>query len=198
MIIYGASGHGKVICDIIKCNSSQEKIVFVDDAQKGNYFYNHPVFLTKDYDMHQDQLIIAIGNNLIRRKVASRYINFGQAIHPTAVLSKTVSLSPGTVIMANVSCNADTQIGEHVILNTSCSIDHDCEIHDFAHISPNVSLAGNVKVGTGSHIGIGATVIQGIKIGNFATIGAGTVVINDIPDGATAVGIPAKIIKFNK
>lgn len=58
------------------------------------------------------------------------------------------------------------------------------------------ALAGNVIVGEGTHLGIGACVIQGIRIGKWCTIGAGTVIIKDIPDGATVVGNPGKIIKI--
>jgi acetyltransferase EpsM len=58
-------------------------------------------------------------------------------------------------------------------------------------------LAGKVFVGEGAHLGIGAIIIQGVKIGKFATIGADAVVTQDIPDHCTAVGIPAKPIKFH-
>ena len=57
-------------------------------------------------------------------------------------------------------------------------------------------MAGHVEVGEGSHIGIGVSIIQGIKIGKWCTIGAGTVIIKDVPDGATVVGNPGKIIKI--
>jgi acetyltransferase EpsM len=53
-------------------------------------------------------------------------------------------------------------------------------------------------VGEGSNIGIGASVIQGVSIGKWVVVGAGTVIIDDIPDYAVVVGIPGKIIKFNK
>lgn len=69
-------------------------------------------------------------------------------------------------------------------------------ISDYVHISPNVSLAGNVEVGEGTHIGIGASIIQGIKIVKWCTIGAGAVIIKDVPDCATVVGNPGKIIKI--
>ena len=93
--------------------------------------------------------------------------------------------------------NADATIGNHVIINTAALIEHDCTIDDFAHISPKVTLSGNVKIGTGTHVGSGAIVIPGIKIGKWCTIGAGAVFINDIPDGATVIGNPGKIIKYN-
>jgi acetyltransferase EpsM len=69
---------------------------------------------------------------------------------------------------------------------------------DFVHISPGASLAGNVSVGEGTHIGIGSSIIQGVSIGKWVTIGAGTVIISDVPDHAVVVGVPGKIIKYNK
>lgn len=194
MIIYGASGHGKVICDILK-KLKLDNIIFIDDADKGNSFYNFPLFKTDNYQIQNEKLIIAIGNNSIRKKISLKYQYFGKAIHPSAEISESCQIGEGTVVMANVTCNADSKIGRHVILNTSCSVDHDCNIGDFVHISPNVSLAGNVKIGEGTHIGIGASVIQGINIGKSVTVGAGAVIIKDIPDGATVVGVPGKIIK---
>lgn len=49
-------------------------------------------------------------------------------------------------------------------------------------------------IGNNCYIGAKATIIGDIKIGNNVKIGAGAVVISDIPDGATAVGVPAKYI----
>ncbi|NLB74776.1 MAG: acetyltransferase, partial [Firmicutes bacterium] len=45
--------------------------------------------------------------------------------------------------------NAGTVVGQHAILNTGCTIDHDCKIGSYAHISPGVNLAGGVTVGEG-------------------------------------------------
>ena len=96
--------------------------------------------------------------------------------------------------MAGVAIEADTLIGKHCIINTFSSINHECRIGDFVHISPNATLCGGVEVGEGSWIGAGAVVIQGIKIGKNCMIGAGAVVIRDVPDGTTVAGNPAKRI----
>jgi len=81
-----------------------------------------------------------------------------------------------------------------MILNTLSSVDHDCQLGDFVHISPGAHIAGEVQIGDGSWIGIGASVIEGIKIGRNCIIGAGAAVIADVPDGVTVVGVPAKPI----
>lgn len=197
MILYGASGHGKVILEILESNNDTDIRVW-DDADKPD-MWQYPVErpLPPGTEM-PGKMVISIGVNATRQKVAARFqgsIEFGTAIHADAYLSKRATVGEGTVVMAGVRVNPDTRIGKHCIINTCASIDHDCVLEDFVHISPNATLSGNVTVGEGTHIGAGAAVIQGIKIGKWCTIGAGSAVIRDIPDYSTAVGCPAKVIK---
>lgn len=194
MILYGASGHGKVILDILE-SMNEPAIEIWDDADK-EPVWEYPVHKPKSAGA--DKMVIGIGVNATRKKIAELLTGtfiFGKAVHATAYISPRASIGEGTVVMAGVTVNPDVQIGKHCIINTSCSIDHDCNIGDYAHVSPNATLSGDVHVGEGTHIGSGASVIQGIRIGKWCTIGAGTVVIKDIPDFATAVGNPARIIK---
>jgi len=97
-------------------------------------------------------------------------------------------------VVGGVVVNADAQIGRGVILNTGCSVDHDCILQDFVHISPGARLAGNVRVGAGSWIGIGAVVREGVRIGSDVMVGAGATVINDIPDNTRVAGVPARAL----
>ncbi len=194
MILYGASGHGKVILDILE-SIHEPAIEIWDDADK-DPLWEYPV--KKPADAISDKVVIGIGVNATRKKIAERLagtVTFGTPVHATAYISQRATIGEGTVVMAGVTVNPDVRIGKHCIINTSCSIDHDCVIGDYAHISPNATLSGDVYVGEGTHIGSGASVIQGIRIGKWCTIGAGTVVIKDIPDYTTAVGNPARIIK---
>ena len=97
--------------------------------------------------------------------------------------------------MQGAIIQSDSIIGKHCIINSGASVDHECQIEDFVHISPHATLCGNVHVGEGSWIGAGATIIPGIKIGNWCTIGAGATVINDVEDNSIVAGTPAKSIK---
>ncbi|GFE68734.1 serine O-acetyltransferase [Chroococcus sp. FPU101] len=73
-------------------------------------------------------------------------------------------------------------------------------IHPSAVIGSNclilqqVTIVGDVQIGGHVDIGAGAKIIRPIKIGNHAKIGANAVVLSNVPEGATAVGIPARII----
>lgn len=191
--IIGASGHAKVVLEIIQKSGLLIDQIFDADNNRENfmgYKVNH------DFSSIKTNTIVAIGNNKIRKSIVEQYqLQIDAIIHPASNISSYCNIGKGTVVMPGVSINADAVIGNHCILNTNCSIDHDCEIQDFVHISPNASLAGNVSVGEGTHIGIGACIIQGIKIGSNCIIGAGSVVIRDIPDNSMLVGNPGKIIK---
>lgn len=200
MYLYGASGHCKVIIDVITESGKSEIKGILDDNPKLDMIFNIPVFNTKMFETFSDkQLIIAVGDNRTRKKIVENISAIYKiGIHPKSIVSCYAKIDEGTVVMAGAILNPDAIIGKHCIINTAAVIEHDCKLDDFVHISPNAALAGGVAVGEGTHIGIGATVIQGIKIGKWVTIGAGTVVINDVPDYAVVVGNPGKIIKYNK
>lgn len=195
MILFGASGHSKVVLDILISKGLKVNAI-VDDHPKMEEIFGVAVIKTVGLTIN-DTAIICIGNNKIRKTISEKYnFEYVTAIHPNAVVSQFSKIGCGTVIMANAVVNPDVLIGKHCIINTGAVIEHECILEDYVHISPNASLAGNVSVGQGSHIGIGAAIIQGMKIGRWATIGAGTVVIKNVPDFATVVGNPGKIIKI--
>ena len=190
MILYGASGHAKVIIDILEANG--EKIDFiVDDNPELTDLLGYEVRRnTGEYD----ETIISIGSGEIRKKVAEsikvgRYLT---AVHPSAVVSPRATLGDGTVVMQGAIVQSCANVGEHCIVNTGASVDHDCEIGDFVHVAPHATVLGGVKVGDGSWIGAGAVVKQYIIIGKNCMIGAGAVVLRDVPDGATVVGVPGR------
>lgn len=197
MILIGASGHAKVIIDILE-KSGQSIDFLVNNNENIKQLCGIPVIHQDEYkaEEQQHELILSIGENQLRKRLATFFpTRFGKAIHPGAILASNVAIGEGTVVMAGAVVNSSTRIGRHCIINTVASIDHDCQIGDYAHISPNATLCGTVSVGEGTQVGAGATVIPNVNIGSWAMIGAGAVVISDIPDHAVAVGNPARIIK---
>ncbi len=192
MYLYGASGHGKVIKEILEANNIKVD-GFVDDNFDVKNFAGLPVFHSLD---GVDEIIVSIGVNAVRKKVVDKIIaRFATpAIHEKAIVSPSVRIGEGSVIMGGAVVNADVKIGKHCIVNTGASVDHECILADFVHIAPHASLCGQVEVGEGTLIGVGASVIPCVKIGKWCTIGAGAAIIEDVPDGATVVGVPGRII----
>lgn len=190
--IYGASGHGLVVADIARACGYND-IIFIDDGDN-----KYPTF-DNIKELNHIPIAFGIGSNCIRAKLFEKVQKCGfeivSLIHPSSIISSSVTIGKGTVVMPNVVVNAKATIGDGVILNTSCVVEHECIIDDFVHISPNVALAGDVKVGKYTHIGISSNVIQGIIIGNNTVIGAGSTVVKNISDFKKAYGNPCREIE---
>jgi len=193
MNLYGASGHAKVIIDILE--NQKKKIEFVyDDNENINELLGFPVLHTHDIE---SPIIISIGNNLIRKRIANVLkVDFGTAIHTSCLISSYSTIDAGSVIMHGAIVQSGVKIGKHCIVNTAATVDHDCILEDFVHISPNATLCGNVYVGEGTQIGAGSVVIPGIKIGKWCVIAAGSVVTKNLPDKVLAAGNRCEIIKI--
>lgn len=204
VVIIGASGHGKVIADIIE-KTGDTVYGFLDDDEtkldenivKGYKVIGKVSDCKKLSSERPDlQFIIGIGNNKIRKQISQQYdIPYYTAIHPTAIMGIETSIKEGTVIMPSACINACANIGKHCIINTGAIIEHDNKIENYVHISPNAVLAGTVNVGELTHIGVGATVRNNIEIAPNCTIGAGAVVVKNIEEAGTYVGVPAKLLK---
>lgn len=113
----------------------------------------------------------------------------------------SISIGTSTVIhprcqlMANV---APIQIGSGVAIAPNCAI------YSYDHgVAPDEEIMrlplqskGPVIIGDGAWLGFGVIVLSGVRIGKGAVIGAGSVVVHDVPDGAIAVGVPARVVKM--
>lgn len=208
VLVIGASGHAKVIIDIIELQNKYEIVGLIDSFKEiGKTIYDYKVLgtekdlpkLIEAHNIHGG--IIAIGDNWTRMNIYNEIaahtsnFNFIKAIHPSAVIGKNVSIGPGTAIMAGVVVNSDAKIGKQCIVNTKSSVGHDTVLKDFSSVAPGVSIGGDVKLGKCSAISLGANVIERVKIGKHTVIGAGALVNKDIASNKIAYGIPAKETK---
>lgn len=201
IVIIGASGHGKVVADIARLNGYQEIIFLDDDSNKKKCGLYKIVGTSNDVSKYNEKydFFVAIGNNEIREKIASKLnnleIDLVSLIHPNAIIDSTASIDLGTVIMANVVINTEVKIGKGCIINTAATVDHDCFVGDYVHISPGAHIAGTVEIGKSSWIGIGVSVINNVAICKQCVIGAGSVVVENLIESGTYIGAPAKRIK---
>jgi sugar O-acyltransferase (sialic acid O-acetyltransferase NeuD family) len=206
--VVGASGHAKVIIDIVE-RQGRHKIAGIIDTFKarGTTLMGYHVIGPEDClpgMLAAGEItggIIAIGHNWVRCQMAQRIrervpdFAFINAIHPSARIAREVALGQGIAIMAGVSVNPGTQIGDFCFLNTNSSVDHDNTLGEFSCLQPNAATGGNVGIGAFSAISLGANVIHGVTIGSHAVVGAGATVLSDIPDFAVAYGTPCRVIR---
>lgn len=204
LVIFGASGHAKVVVDVVEKQGLYRIAFMADDDQSltGLNVMGYTVvggrnsLIERSAAAKVRRAIVAIGHNAHRMAVAewltSRGFRLVSAVHPSARLAREVTVAENTVIMAGAVVNPGAVIGRSVIVNTGAIIDHDCRISDGVHIGPGCSLCGSVRVGRGSLVGAGSTIIPGISVGRESVLGAGSVVVSDIPENSRAKGSPCK------
>lgn len=190
--IIGASGHGKVIADIAKKNGYSE-ISFFDDNENIHQCGSYPVTgKSAEARTFDGDIIVGIGNAEIRKKIQEMIPveKLVTLIHPNAVIAEDVVIGAGTVVMAGAVINSGVQIGMGCIINTCASVDHDCILGDYVHISVGAHVAGTVCIKDNTWIGIGAVISNNVNVCNNCMIGAGAVVIRDILECGIYVGVP--------
>jgi serine O-acetyltransferase len=101
-----------------------------------------------------------------------------------AIIGRNADIWPGFVIMHSLC----------IVINTNVRAGKNFTIQH--GVTLGTANEGNPVIGDNVFIGAGAKVLGGVKIGNDARIGANAVVVKDVPDGGTAVGVPAKIVRI--
>lgn len=200
--ILGAGGHAQVIADALRSSPSTTKtpLIFLDDDPHihGTERLGIPIVgaISGLSTFPHRGVVIAIGNNRIRRKIAQRLDSEGETfvtvIHPRATIARDVVLGAGTVVFAHAVVNTGSEIGAHVILNTGSTVDHHNHLANYVHVAPGAHTGGDVTLGEGAFIGIGAIVMPQRTVGSWATVGAGAVVHQNVSINSTVVGVPAR------
>lgn len=214
LLVWGAGGHGRVVADLVR--SLDHELVGYADADASRLGTEAEPggarVIASEEELRRalldgsilpggaDAVVPALGRNSLRLTSVLALAERAAAalVHPTAVVSPSATLDSGTVVFAGAVVNAGAAAGRGTIVNTGAIVEHDCVLGEAVHLSPGAVLGGGVRVGPGSWIGAGATVIHGITVGGDAIVGAGAVVIRDVPDGATVVGNPARILSAER
>jgi len=195
--ILGAGGHAKVVVALAQALGIRIAGIYANDKGVPLLEDVPTLPLSRVPDLPSTHGVIAIGSNAARQRIAASFqqLTWARLIHPTAWISPDVKVGAGTVVMAGVIIQPGTQLGTHVIVNTSSSVDHDCKLNDFVHVAPGCHLAGNVSLADGVFAGISSAFIPGTQVGAWSVVGAGSVVTRSLAANTTSVGVPAKVIK---
>ena len=210
LIIIGASGFGREVAWLVErineYSPTWNLLGFIDDNEsiQNTQINGYNVLgKTEDSDRFPDAYYIcAVGASKTREAIIKRIkeknprIKFGTLIDPSVKISELVTIEEGSIICADTIATVNIRIGSHVIINIDCTIGHDAVLEDFVTLYPSVNVSGTTHIGRCTELGTGLQIIQGKNIGKYTIVGAGAVVVKDIPDRCTAVGSPAKPIKF--
>jgi sugar O-acyltransferase (sialic acid O-acetyltransferase NeuD family) len=212
LAVYGASNFGDEIVQLFRDINAMcpewELLGFLDDDPDllGRTRVDLPVLgdlrWLEEQAPRDIHVVVAIGNPVVKRRVAGRVAasgaRFATGVHPTVVTSEYNTIGSGTVVCAGSVLTTNIRVGDHVILNLSCTVGHNSVIGDHATVNPIVAISGDVTVEEAVLLGTGAAVVDKVRIGRGAIIGAGATVTRDIEPFATAVGTPAVPIKVRE
>ena len=211
LIIIGASGFGREVAWLVERINAAKPIWaisgFLDDneAIHGSLVGGYQVLggCDKACEHRDAYYVCAVGVARVRRNIIGKLEslitkpNYATLIDPSVLISDKVEIGCGCMICAGNIITVDITLGKHVIVNLGCTIGHDAIIHDFVTLYPSVNVSGITEIDECVELGTGVQIIQGKKIGTETIVGAGAVVVKDLPEKCTAVGSPAKPIKFH-
>ncbi len=207
--IVSSGGFAREVLTLIKAINEKEhrfEIIGFIDNDKSKLIHGYPVIGSDDeVNKTKDPLsvVIAVGEPGLKEKIRNKYTNplisFPTLIHPTAIIADcdNIEIGKGCIICAGCILTTDIKVKDFVILNLLCTVGHDTIINDYSAFMPSVNISGEVNIGNGVYVGTGAKIINQVEIGENTIVGAGAVVAKSLPANCTAVGVPAKPIKFH-
>ncbi len=198
---------GRMIRAVSDAASNFNVIGFIDNdpGKKGTLFCGYPIFggfeILEKFSKEDIYFVNLITGSTKMRYETSVYMakkgcRFTNFIHPSINLSMT-QIGIGNYFQDSVIIQADAVIGNNCSIHMGALIAHESKIGHSVFIAHACSISGCVEIGDGCFIGTNATLLPRIKIGKWATIGAGAVVTKDVPDYATVVGNPARVIRLS-
>jgi sugar O-acyltransferase (sialic acid O-acetyltransferase NeuD family) len=208
--IFGGGGFGREVKMLIdQINKNEKKYEFIgyfDDGVPKDTIVEGSIFLggINELNSFSDKLllVISIADPKIKFKIIDSIINsnifYPILIHPSCIIGvSNVKIGEGSIVCASTIITVNVDIGNHVILNLACTVGHDSKIGSYSSFMPAVNISGDVEIGNQVYCGTGVKIINQIKIGEGTIVGAGSIVHKDLPPYCTAVGFPAKPIKFH-
>ena len=204
--IYGGGGFGREVKMLIDQINKYEFIGYFDDGVPKGTVVDGCIFLggISELNSFSDKilLVISVGNPNIKFKIVesitNNNISYPILIHPSCIVGSSMNkIGEGSIICASTIITVNVDIGSHVILNLGCTVGHDTRIGSYSSFMPAVHISGEVEICDRVYCGTGVNIINQIKIGEGTIVGAGALVHKNLPPNCTAVGFPAKPIKFH-
>lgn len=209
LAIVGSGGFAREVLTLINAinsNTPQYEVIGFVGEDKSQSVHGYPIIGNDDeVNITQEPLsiVISVGEPGLKAKIRSKYnnpvISFPTLVHPSVIIGdkESIKVGQGCIICAGCILTTDINIKDFVTLNLQCTVGHDTVIGDYSSFMPSVNISGEVDIKEGVYVGTGAKIINQVEIGEHTIVGAGAVVAKSLPANCTAIGVPAKPIKFH-
>jgi sugar O-acyltransferase (sialic acid O-acetyltransferase NeuD family) len=210
LVVVGAGGFGRETVEAVRamnsCGASWQLLGYLDDnpALKGVHVDGTPVLggIAEAKNLPDASFVVCTGrpdNYVSRPELVDRLSlppdRYATIVHPTAAVSSSSRVGPGSVLLASVVLTAAVTIGSHVAVMPHVTLTHNDVVSDFATIASGAHLGGHVCIGRGAYVGAGALIREDRSVGKQAMVGMGSVVLNDVPEGQVWAGVPARYLR---
>jgi sugar O-acyltransferase (sialic acid O-acetyltransferase NeuD family) len=210
LVLIGAGGFGRETAEAVRALNAAggcwRLAGYLDDdsARHGTVIDGLPVLGGTDVlrTMPDASVVVCTGrpDNYVSRPRIVQTLSlpperYATIVHPSAAVSATSQVGPGTVLLAHTVLTAAVTVGSHVAVMPQVVLTHDDVIGDFATLASGVRLGGNVHVGRCAYVGAGALVREECRIGPYALVGMGATVTRNVPPDEVWAGVPARYLR---
>ena len=202
LALYGAGAMGREFKYIADESGEWDDLVFIDDTENDGHLLGCAVYgfqqFQSRFSPEDVRFVISIGEPKYRRKAFERMIRAGYQggilKHPSAYISPDAQIGEGTAVCFDVHVGSGAVIGRNCYLSRNASVGHDAVINDHTRLGVNSFVGGHTIVGENAFIGAGAMLRDRIHAGKGCIVALGSAVFEDVPDYATMIGNPARMM----
>ena len=199
--IYGAGGFSKEVY-WLALNCGRKVEAFIDLNSNNKMYNNIHVYDQSYFDPDKHEIVVAVGNPLLRKKISEEILKeYQEDVFTNLISNKASLLDPnikigyGSIICDNCVLTCEIEIGNFAQLNLATTVGHESLIKDYFTSAPGVHISGKVNIGNNVYFGTNSSVIENIDICDEVTVGAAACVVKNITECGIYVGTPAKKIK---
>ncbi len=212
IVLYGSGGMALEVVQLIEDLNDIEPtwniLGYIDDFRGGQGELNPVVSGYKILGTHEAigsfdssvYWVIAVSSPSAKKELhdslAQYNLKYATLVHPTAKISKNVTIGEGTIISYGCIVSVNVVLGAHIYLNMRTVVGHDTVIRDYSTCLIDSIVAGNVLINEGVLLGSNCVIKEKRTIGKNSKISMGAAVFFDVDENTAVMNRPPKSMRF--